>query len=167
MPKPVKLSAADLAKQLSLPALPAPKAPASAGQQQGAADDLDRQGDEGGQDRADAAADDLHHARPATSTTSAPAPLVKERLFANPSRPGSYAAGGQLQLRDSKAQITSFQNYFSDVLHLGKNQYTLQPLKAGAIVVAGTILGRIGGAHRQPGLAHAVHDPASRARALR
>src|SRR5205085_3924455 len=31
-----------------------------------------------------------------------------------------------------------------DVLHLGKNQYTLQPLKAGAVVVAGTILGRLG-----------------------
>jgi hypothetical protein len=50
-----------------------------------------------------------------------------------------------LQLQNTGSQITSFQNYFSDVLHLGKNQYTLQPLRAGAIVVAGTILGRIGG----------------------
>jgi hypothetical protein len=40
-------------------------------------------------------------------------------------------------------QIANFQNYFSDVLHLAKNQYTLQPLKPGATVVAGTILGRI------------------------
>jgi hypothetical protein len=80
----------------------------------------------------------------ASAPTTVPTPMVKERLFANPSRPGSYAAGGDLQLQNTSAQITSFQNYFSDVLHLGKNQYTLMPLKAGAIVVAGTILGRIG-----------------------
>ena len=33
------------------------------------------------------------------------------------------------------------------MLHLAQNQYTLKPLKAGAIVVAGTILGRIGRPH--------------------
>jgi hypothetical protein len=70
---------------------------------------------------------------------------VKERLFAHPSRPASYAAGGGRQLNTQTGQISSFQNYFSSVLHLGKNQYTLQPLKAGAIVVAGTILGRVAG----------------------
>ncbi len=31
------------------------------------------------------------------------------------------------------------------MLHLGKNQYTLQPLKAGATLVAGTIIGRLAG----------------------
>jgi hypothetical protein len=71
--------------------------------------------------------------------------MVKERLFANPSRPASYAAGGKLQVANSAPQIASFQNYFSDVLHLAKNQYTLQRLKAGSVVVAGTILGRLGG----------------------
>jgi hypothetical protein len=73
--------------------------------------------------------------------------MVKERLFANPSRAASYAAGGKLQVTSRAGggpQITSFQNYFSDVLHLAKNQYTLQPLKAGSVVVAGTILGRLG-----------------------
>ena len=70
--------------------------------------------------------------------------MVKERLFANPSRPASYAAGGDLQIKNAAPAISNFQNYFSDVLHLGKNQYTLQPLKAGSIVVAGTILGRLG-----------------------
>jgi hypothetical protein len=69
--------------------------------------------------------------------------MVKERLFADPHRPASYAAGGALQIKNTEAQISNFRNYFSDVLHLAKNQYTLQPLKAGAIVVAGTILGRI------------------------
>jgi hypothetical protein len=71
--------------------------------------------------------------------------MVKERLFANPARKASYAAGGNLQLKNSSQTISSFTNYFSDTLHLGRNQYTLAPLKAGAIVVAGTILGRIGG----------------------
>ncbi len=83
--------------------------------------------------------------RAAAPTTSVAAPMVKERLFANPSRPGSYAAGGKLQLKSAAQQISSFQNYFSDTLHLAKNQYTLKPLRAGSIVVAGTILGRIGG----------------------
>jgi hypothetical protein len=74
--------------------------------------------------------------------------LVKERLFANPRRAGSYAAGGAEQLQNSSAQISSFRSYFSDTLHLAKTQYTLAPLKAGAIVVAGTILGRVAGPSR-------------------
>jgi hypothetical protein len=69
--------------------------------------------------------------------------MVKERLFADPSRPASYAAGGDLQIKSSAPAIANFQDYFSDVLHLAKNQYTLRPLKAGSIVVAGTILGRV------------------------
>jgi hypothetical protein len=69
---------------------------------------------------------------------------VKERLFANPSRPASYAAGGSQQVKGTVQQISSFENYFSSVLHLSKSQYTLEPLRQGAIVVAGTILGRIG-----------------------
>jgi hypothetical protein len=80
-----------------------------------------------------------------SSAATVTAPMVKERLFANPNRPASYAAGGNLQLKSSGQQITNFRNYFSDTLHLGKNQYTLKSLKKGAIVVAGTILGRIGG----------------------
>jgi Transglycosylase SLT domain/Peptidase family M23 len=79
------------------------------------------------------------------ATATVTAPMVKERLFANPNRPASYAAGGNLQLKNSSPQITSFRNYFSDTLHLAKNQYTLKSLKKGAIVIAGTILGRVGG----------------------
>ncbi len=83
-------------------------------------------------------------AQPAATPTIS-APLVKERLFANPSLPASYAAGGKLQVATPSApQIGSFDNYFSDVLHLAKNQYTLEPLKVGSVVVAGTILGRLG-----------------------
>jgi hypothetical protein len=74
-----------------------------------------------------------------------PAPQVKQRLFAYPSRSASLAAGGAVQLRAEQAsgQIQSFQNYFSGVLHLAKDQYTLKPLRRGAVVVAGTILGRV------------------------
>jgi hypothetical protein len=49
-----------------------------------------------------------------------------------------------VQLTDTQSQISSFQNYFSDAVHLARNQYTLAPLKAGAIVIAGTVLGRLG-----------------------
>jgi hypothetical protein len=69
---------------------------------------------------------------------------VKTRLFAHPDRAASYAAGGAQQLASEQRQIQSFSNYFSDALHLARNQYTLAPLRRGAIVVAGTILGRIG-----------------------
>ncbi len=80
-----------------------------------------------------------------STTASVTAPMVKERLFANPNRPASYAAGGNLQLKNSTQEITNFRNYFSDTLHLAKNQYTLKSLKKGAIVIAGTVLGRVGG----------------------
>ncbi len=189
VPKPVKISAAQLTKELSTPTLPSPTAPASAGQQQGAptvstqtATKVTKQQQKitlpttsttanvpsptmttdapslkPSASLTGASTPAAHHAAATHTTTKTTsthqqsstqqqnnqAPMVKERLFANPSRPASYAAGGQLQLRSSSAKISSFQNYFSDVLHLAKNQYTLQPLKAGAVVVAGTILGRI------------------------
>ena len=70
--------------------------------------------------------------------------LVKERLFADPSRPASYAAGGDLQIESEPIAPTRFDSYFSGILHLPRDQYRSSPLRAGAIVVAGTILGRIG-----------------------
>jgi hypothetical protein len=81
-------------------------------------------------------------------------PLVKERLFADPSRPASYAAGGSLQLQSSVrsylAGASSKIGRASDVLarevRLKSNAFTLAPLTAGADVVAGTVLGRIAGA---------------------
>jgi hypothetical protein len=50
----------------------------------------------------------------------------------------------QLRSEQAAGEIQNFQNYFSGVLHLAKNQYTLRPLKKGSEVVAGTILGRVG-----------------------
>ena len=79
----------------------------------------------------------------ATQASTVSAPLAKERLFAHPARPASYAAGGMQQLHDVSNAISSFRNYFADTLHLAKNQYTLQPLRVGSIVIAGTILGRV------------------------
>jgi murein DD-endopeptidase MepM/ murein hydrolase activator NlpD len=137
VPKLVRITAAQVAKELSAPA---PKASATAGSQQ-AARALPRS--------------EQASARPISLPVLAPAPAspaatqvgptqVKERLFAYPSRTSSYAAGGSHQLRSAASQISTFQHYFSDVLHLGRNQYTLKRLKPGASVIAGTILGRIG-----------------------
>jgi hypothetical protein len=137
VPKPVRITAADLARELSAPIVPRPSAPATAGGQGAPA--LPRV------PAAKAAPISLPVTPAAPDSSALPAPLVKERLFADPSRPNSYAAGGMLQLRNTSSQIANFQNYFSDVLHLARNQYTLQPLKAGAIVVAGTIIGRVAG----------------------
>jgi murein DD-endopeptidase MepM/ murein hydrolase activator NlpD len=162
VPKPVKLTARDIAKELSAPpVVKTPVAPASAGSQANAPTQLDSTPAQPGTASTTNAAG--HHAaashdaahevksaakvsRPATSQTqSVASPLVKERLFANPSRKASYAAGGDLQLKSNTQQISSFENYFSDTLHLARNQYTLKPLKVGSIVIAGTILGKIGG----------------------
>jgi hypothetical protein len=145
VPKPVKITAAQLTKELAAPVLPSPTAPASAGQQQGASVPSTAQATSQAKQEKKITLPVTNGpaTKDQTTTTATQTPLVKERLFADPSRPASYAAGGALQLRSSTAKISSFQNYFSDVLHLGKNQYTLQPLKAGAVVVAGTILGRV------------------------
>jgi Transglycosylase SLT domain len=142
-PKPVKVTAASVASALSAPA-PAPKPPSSsatAGTQQPGA----TTGKSGKSAQSNTAPISLPVApQPSAAASSFGTPMVKERLFAYPRRPNSYAAGGDLQIKNTTKQITNFQNYFSDVLHLGRNQYTLKPLKAGATVVAGTILGRIG-----------------------
>jgi Transglycosylase SLT domain/Peptidase family M23 len=160
VPKPVKMSSTSIAKALLAPATPAPKQAASAGTQQAApivstakasneaksapislpvtpASAGSQQAATGGSQRSSAGS-----APPATPTISTP--MVKERLFADPQRPASYAAGGSLQITSSAPQLGSFDNYFSDVLHLARDQYTLQPLKVGSVVVAGTILGRLG-----------------------
>jgi hypothetical protein len=149
VPKPVRITAKDLAQELAVPVaqaitkLSGPLAPASAGTQTtphphptqaaaGAVRALDKL-------TTPAAAN-----TPQRDASTAGA-LVKERLFAHPQRPASFAAGGALQLANAGFEISNFHNYFSDVLHLAPNQYTLKPLSKGAIVVAGTILGRIAG----------------------
>jgi murein DD-endopeptidase MepM/ murein hydrolase activator NlpD len=137
VPKPVKITAAQVAKELSAPA---PKGSATAGSQ-GAAKALPRSKQSSAKPISLPVLAPVHNTQQAAAV--GPAPQVKERLFAYPSRTNSYAAGGSHQLRTPAQEISSFQNYFSDVLHLGRNQYTLKPLRAGARVIAGTILGRV------------------------
>ncbi len=173
VPKAVPITAAQIAKQLSSAPAPKPNTPATAGSQQGSNPPATKPpatnppatnppttnapATAGTQQapsvpstkQATKAASKSPPSLPTTNTTAAqPAQStqpaqVKERLFAYPSRPAASTAGGSLQVHNLSQQISSFQSYFSDVLHLGKDQYTLQPLKAGATVVAGTIIGRV------------------------
>ena len=147
VPKPVKLTAKEIAKELPprRPTAEAAVAGSSAGTQQ-----THRR-----PRRTSKATKTLKSSSPADACSVSPAPreparpsrspprMVKERLFADPSRPASYAAGGSQQLKNSAARSRTSATTSRTSLHLGKNQYTLKPLKAGAIVVAGTILGRI------------------------
>jgi len=162
VPKPVQGSASALAKALLAPSSnPALKGPATAGSQQ--APSVAKATKEAKTASVSSLpvtpASTTQPATTSASTSSAAAsaapaatptistPMVKERLFADPSRPNSYAAGGKLQITPTASAdsgISNFQEYFSDVLHLAKNQYTLKQLKVGSVVVAGTILGRLG-----------------------
>jgi hypothetical protein len=166
VPKPQKVTSTSIAKALLAPAGPAPSAPASAGTQQApAVPSTAKATSETKSPKASLPVSPATTTQPATSepatsqpatsepatssaaSASAPtisAPMVKERLFANPHRPNSYAAGGKLQISTAGPQLANFQDYFSDVLHLAKNQYSLEHLKVGSVVVAGTILGRLG-----------------------
>ena len=118
--------------------------PASAGSQQAASAGTQQAASAGTQAASAGTQQTAGSGGTATDTPTISTPMVKERLFANPSRPASYAAGGKLQVAPTAPQLGSFGDYFSDVLHLAKNQYTLEPLKVGSVVVAGTILGRLG-----------------------
>ncbi len=70
-----------------------------------------------------------------------PDPLpAKERLFANPARPHAQAAGGADQL----ATGVSDEAMMLDGRRLDPKDYVAKPLKKGARIVGGTVLGRIG-----------------------
>jgi hypothetical protein len=156
VPKPVSISARQIASELAKPlAAPRPSGPATAGSQ-GAAPTVTvakatKETKAAKSVSLPAASSGASNASPSSrpapsgdAQTAIPTPMVKERLFANPHRVGSYAAGGMLQIKNAAPAISNFHNYFSETLHLGRNEYTLEPLKAGARVVAGTILGRLG-----------------------
>jgi murein DD-endopeptidase MepM/ murein hydrolase activator NlpD len=105
------LSASDIVRTLAR--APKPTRPATAGKQQ-----------------------------PPTRATPAASSLervqVKERLFAFPSRPASYAAGGKLQLVNRLPTVPAIQ------VARDRNQSSLEPLKPGTTVTAGAVLGWIG-----------------------
>jgi Transglycosylase SLT domain len=84
------------------------------------------------------ARDSLAHAGAMAATHPAAVLGAKERLFAHPLRPQSYASGGMTQV-----SVTDPRGYFAGTLTLRAGQYTVAPLRRGATVVAGTILGRL------------------------
>jgi hypothetical protein len=90
------------------------------------------------------------------------APRVrKERLFANPARENSAAIAeetGQLAREELEGSGSSvFRVYFSRVFRLSPDEVQLKPLRKGAKVVAGTILGRVGRLSSGPGSRLAPH----------
>jgi murein DD-endopeptidase MepM/ murein hydrolase activator NlpD len=126
-PKAGRTSRRAVARELELPRDPRPTRAASAGSNRGAT-----------ATRTPAAAPRKPAAPAAAPEGSAAAPEgtaapTKERLFAHPSRPNSAKAGGAEQLgRSEHASGESTGNY------------TERPLKKGARVTGGTVLGRVG-----------------------
>jgi transglycosylase-like protein with SLT domain/peptidase M23-like protein len=136
VPKPQTVSAAEIQRELKLPKPDAkPTAPATAGKQPRPAAH--------GHVRARAQAS----ATPAAAT-DAVAPdagvATKERLFAHPLRPDSYRVGGKRQVEAEGEAFSSFRGYMTGALTLDPSQYVLKPLRPGASVIAGTVLGRVG-----------------------
>src|SRR5204863_140109 len=87
-------------------------------------------------------ADDLNE-RAATPTVD----VVKERLWANPSRPQTFKQGGRDQILDMGGTVpglTTFKSYFTELFGLKRDEVYLKRMKPGSKVIAGTILGRIG-----------------------
>ncbi|MFT4035791.1 MAG: lytic murein transglycosylase [Patulibacter sp.] len=91
-----------------------------------------------------------YRARAATEPAEAaadPADTSKARLFAHPTRPEAYAAGGEQQLHpetaDDETTTDSLSEYFSIDYGLEPEDVTLRTLKAGTHVIAGTVLGRL------------------------
>jgi hypothetical protein len=145
-PKPQKISAAAVAKELKLPEDPTPSEPASAGTQRQPKVKAHAASKKSASPRRTKA-----HARASGSAAEAPtaAPTVhvqKERLYAHPARRGAYHAGGKQQLFESGRLpgFTTFKSYFTEVFGLGRKDVELKRLHKGSKVIAGTILGRVG-----------------------
>jgi hypothetical protein len=73
---------------------------------------------------------------------------LKERLFANPRRPGAWSNGGREQLTETGGipfrDDATFKNYFSRPYGVDRKDVVLKPLREGAKLIGGTIIGRIG-----------------------
>jgi hypothetical protein len=128
VPKPVNETPQAIARELASPALhqqtdPTPVGPATAGAQP---------------------------AQPALAPLAplvAPAKPTKQRLFAHPYTPGTIVGGALESLAQSAPGLPgyqSFNDYFTQVFGLSRQDVQLEPLRPGAQVIAGTILGRIG-----------------------
>jgi Transglycosylase SLT domain len=120
--------------------LPKPDAPASAGSQRAERDPA-----------GDAAFRQVSDASSATTGVADPSALEKERLFADPSRPGNRDTAEETGQLVDEAGFEVFKVYFSKVLRLKPSQVKFKTLKKGSKVIGGTVLGRIGKIEEGPG----------------
>jgi len=99
------------------------------------------------QPSADSRRTPAHGGGPAPGPIAVPSVSVeKERLYAHPARKGAMKAGGKEQLFQAGdlPGFTTFKSYFTQVFGLNRKDVVLRPMRRGARVIAGTILGRIG-----------------------
>jgi hypothetical protein len=134
-PKPQKVDPAEVKRLLALPKPDAkPKAAAS---------DTDRPASHGARSSKQTARKAARTVATVDETTATTEPLVKERLFAHPTRSNAMVAGGAQQefLRTGRIDgaLTP-----ARALGLARDQIVIKKLKAGSQVPAGTVLGRIG-----------------------
>ncbi|MDQ8044049.1 MAG: lytic murein transglycosylase [Solirubrobacteraceae bacterium] len=84
----------------------------------------------------------------APNAKAEPASAEGSRLYAHPSRPAAYAAGGAEQLNPTidapatEAPVGELSKYFSIDYGLKASDVNLKKLKAGQAVIAGTVLGK-------------------------
>ena len=73
-------------------------------------------------------------------------PAVKERLFAHPSLPGSRENGGFEQIMEAQSgdSLETYDGRFARPIKLDPEHFELRPLRRGAHVIGGTVLGRVG-----------------------
>jgi len=131
-PKPQKLGKREIARELRLPTRDAaPAGPASVTTE------------------AEAKARKASKARAAAKAGATPRRAVapaKERLFANPDRPNASAAGGEQQAYE---RSEDFGSYLNRVFGLDRAGVDMKPLRPGARVTSGTVLGHVGRRSRQ------------------
>ena len=84
---------------------------------------------------------------------------AKERLFAHPARPNAKQSGGGEQLGLGEPEVFTL-----DGRRLDPKDYVAKPLKKGARVIGGTILGRIGKTRSDARPARALRAPPGRPR---
>ncbi|HEX8105480.1 MAG TPA: peptidoglycan DD-metalloendopeptidase family protein [Solirubrobacteraceae bacterium] len=134
-PRERKVSKAEVSRELDLPRDAKPKAPASATakhKRKGKA-----KGDAAGRRKGRPAKETVTFKR---RTVANPRPgAAKERLFAHPARPNARKAGGERQLGP-----VDYDPAADDLLRFDPKHYVAKPLRKGARVIAGTMLGRIG-----------------------
>jgi hypothetical protein len=81
---------------------------------------------------------------PAETTPAAVTPPTKERLFAHPERPAARAAGGAAQLAAPVTVVKPDKLTQAAPLGFKARDFVQKPLKKGARVIGGTILGHLG-----------------------